>query len=107
MFLAAEELVAPGGPSGPVWAFLTAISLALIGVLAQQIAARIKARETKDELTRTAEAAKQAQENTVNISNGFVGRIDRKLDQIHSEAAETNKALRKHLEWHLDNETTK
>jgi Tfp pilus assembly protein PilV len=103
MLFAAEELVAPGGPSAPVWAFLTAISVGLIGVIAQQIAAKRQAREAKEQATLAAENAKAAQLNTNNVSNGFVGRVDRKLDSIQADVTETNKALRKHLEWHMEN----
>lgn len=92
-----EELVSPGGPSAPVWVFLTTITAAVITVIGQQIQAKRAARETK------AEAA-QANENTKNISNGFVDRMDFKLDDIRKSQAETNNALRKHLEWHLDND---
>jgi hypothetical protein len=100
----AEEIVTPGGPSAPAWAFFTAITLALIGIFGQQIAARRTAKETKDEVTKAVESASAAQENTVNVSDGFAQRMDRKLDAITKQQHETNAALRRHLEWHIDKE---
>lgn len=104
----ASELVASGGPSAPVWAFFTAISLALIAILGQQLKARTDLRKTRDEASKASESAAAAQENTVNVSNGFVGRMDRKLDRIEEAVADTNaslqdtqRALREHLDWHL------
>ncbi len=104
MMILSEDLVAPGGPSAPVWTFFTAISLALIGVLSAQIAAKREAKETKKEAIKANENASQARENTVNISNGFVARIDSKLDRIQAQQVQTNRSLQKHLEWHLDND---
>lgn len=101
----AEELVASGGPSAPVWAFLSAISLALIGVLAQQMQLKAQARAAKDEASKANESATKAQENTVNIGNGFVGRVDRKLDGILEAQRATDRALREHIEWHLEKGT--
>lgn len=82
MYLA-EDLIAPGGPSAPVWAFFTAISLAIIGLFGQLIATKREARATRDE-------AIQAKENTINVSNGFTARMDRKLDSI--------------MQWQLDHQ---
>jgi len=104
MFLVSEELVSPGGPSAPAWAFFTAITLALIGVYSQQIAARREAKATKQEAAQANENETIAKENTTNISNGFVDRVDFKLDDIRKAQSETNNALRKHLEWHLEND---
>lgn len=103
MYLA-EELVTSGGPTAPAWAFFTAITLALIGVIAQQIAARRAANEAKIEAAKAASNAQQAKDNTAPLANGFASRIDFKLDAIRDEQAQTNGALRKHLEWHLDND---
>lgn len=102
MLLAADDIVAPGGPSAPVWAFFTAISLALIAVIGQQISARRQAHDAKIEATKAAKNAKAAQENTASLSNGFASRVDRKLDAIITEQDSQGDALRKHLEWHLN-----
>lgn len=112
----AQELVAPGGPSAPVWAFFTALSLALIGVLAQQLKSRSDLKQLKatserveNEAIKAHESASQAQENTTNVSNGFARRVDSKLDGIaetvqatNDALRETEKALREHLRWHLE-----
>lgn len=118
MFIGADELVTSGGPTGPAWAFFTAMSLALVGVLAQQLKARSDLKQLKatserveDEAIKAHESAAQAQENTTNVSNGFVGRMDRKFDrlfdavqEIRRSQTETEKALREHIEWHLEKE---
>lgn len=103
----AEELVTPGGPSAPAWAFFTAITLALIGILQQVITTKREARQAKVIASETHKCAEEAASNTVNVSNGFTSRMDRKLDTIHVMVQETNDALRKHLEWHLEREGKK
>jgi len=104
MFYAAEsaDLIANGGPSAPVWAFFTAISLALIGVIAQQIAAKRAANDAKIEAAKAAQNSEKAQKNTENLANGFASSVGRKLDKILTEQSELAKAFREHLEWHLD-----
>lgn len=97
----AEELVTSGGPTAPVWAFFTAISLALIGIFSQQIAAKRAAKEAQIKAAEAAKDSRLAQENTSNISNGFAGNVDAKLNRIIDKQDETHAALRKHLEWHL------
>ena len=103
--------IAPGGPSAPAWAFFSAISLAILGLIAQQLKAhsdlkQIKAQgeAAKNEATKAHESAEKAQANTINVSNGFVGRMDKKLDDILASQRSTDKALREHLEWHLEKE---
>jgi len=101
LFLAADDIVAPGGPSAPVWAFLTAISLGIIALIQQQLSAKKAANEAKVLASKAAENADKAQANTTSISNGFAGRMDSKLDSIIAEQNSQGNALRKHLEWHL------
>ena len=99
MFLA-EELVASGGPSAPVWAFLTAITVGVSGIIVQQIQAKREAKQAK-------EAAQAAAQNTNSVSNGFVSRVDRKLDNIATSVDELDNAFRDHLTWHLRNANKK
>jgi len=106
--ITAEELVAAGGPSAPVWVFLSTITVAVITLIAQQLKSRsdlkmLKAQteSVKDEAIKANQSATQAQANTVNVSNGFVSRMDRKLDEIMTSQSKTDEALRTHLEWHL------
>jgi hypothetical protein len=105
MYLAVEDLVSPGGPSGPVWAFLSAISLGILGIIGQQLTSRrnvsSKLDEAKDKAGKAAKDAATAAKNTSSISNGFAGRMDSKLDSIIAEQDRQGDALRKHLEWHL------
>lgn len=103
----AEDLVAPGGPSAPVWAFLTTITLAVIAGLFQAVRAKREAQDAKFE-------AKKAVRNTASTSNGFASGVDTQLkriiktvDRVENKQDDTAKALREHLEWHLDKETQK
>lgn len=60
--------------------------------------------------TKTGEAkdeARQAKENTINVSNGFASGVDRKLNRIIDTQTEHGDAIRRHLEWHLNKETQK
>lgn len=106
---AMAETVAPGGPSAPAWAFFTAITLAVIGILGQQLSQKaalkrleIEAKAAKSEASKAAESTQTVIENTSSISNGFAGRVVAKLDDIRSEQDRQGDALRKHLEWHLE-----
>lgn len=99
----ADGLVASGGPSAPVWAFFTAISVALLAVIGQQISARKAANEAKIASAKAAENSLAAKENTANISNGFAGSVGNKLDRIISEQIKLSDAFRDHLEWHVNN----
>lgn len=97
----AVDSIAPGGPSAPVWAFLTAITLGILTLIGQQLATRSKLNEAKHEASKAVESATKAQENTTSISNGFVDRMDSKLDAIIAEQNSQGNAIRGHLEWHL------
>ena len=117
MFLA--ETV--GGPSAPAWAFFTAISLGIIGILAQQLKAysdikQLKAQSeaARSEASKAHQSAAQAEENTKNVSNGFVNRMDTKLDGLASSqealfsiVTSVDDRLSQHLHWHLEQETKK
>lgn len=109
--LQAADSVAPGGPSAPAWAFFTAITLAVLGILAQQLTARSRlkelaanTKEAKSEATEARKSAETVAENTQAISNGFANRVDAKLSHIIEEQDRQGDALRKHLEWHLERE---
>ena len=110
------DLVTHNGPSAPAWAFFSAISLALIGVLAQQLkarsdikqqnalieAAKSEAQKAKNEAQKAGESASQAEANTANLSNGFASSVLAKLGRIEQLQQDSEKAIREHLKWHLD-----
>jgi hypothetical protein len=102
----AQDIVAPGGPSAPVWAFLSAISLAIIGLIGAEFKSRREMRgrlnDAKSNAEEAANSAKKAQANTAALSNGFAGRMDTKLDTLIDEQRKQGNALRQHLEWHLE-----
>jgi len=104
--LLAEELVQPGGPSAPVWAFLSTITLAIIGLIGAEFKSRREMRAKLDEAKETAaiavESAQAAKANTDHVSNGFASGVYRKLDAIIEEQNLQGNALRKHIEWHLE-----
>lgn len=100
--LFAEELISSGGPTAPVWAFLIAISTGVLTLIGQQLSAKRVAKETDAAAREASEQAQKAVSNTQNVANGFVTRIDKKLDRIVQVQQETNDSLRAHLEWHLE-----
>lgn len=110
MHALAAEVVAEGGPSAPAWAFFTAISLALIAILGQQLQAKRaaniaknEAADAKTQATQANENAAEAAQNTAGISNGFAKTVGGKLDRILSKQDALEQSLREHIEWHLEN----
>jgi len=111
MYLA-QELINDSGISVIGAAFFTGLFGMVGAVIVALINARHKVEELKDVTVKAAESAKAAQSNTQNVSNGFVNRMDKKLDNIASSNDELNEKFdqlstdfRKHLEWHLSKET--
>jgi hypothetical protein len=108
-------------PSAPAWAFFTAISLGIIGILAQQLKAfsdvkQLKAQSeaVRSEASKAHKSAAKAEENTKNVSNGFVDRMDSKLDiltgsqeALLSLVTSVDDRLSQHLHWHLEQEGKK
>lgn len=99
------------GMSPEAWAFFTAISVALIGVLGAQLKARSDVKKamalserTKSAADKAAQSAQTAAANTTNVSNGFASSVLGKLARIEQSQQETAKAFRKHLQWHLEHE---
>jgi gas vesicle protein len=110
MYLA-DELVAPGGPSAPVWAFFTALIGGVIALLSAQIKAKNDASQLREEIRKTRESTEKAEKNTRNVSNGFAGRVDSNFETLISAQEKTTDnlgklqaAFQKHLEWHLEKE---
>lgn len=117
MLLADVEI----GPSAPAWAFFTAISLGIIGILAQQLKAfsdvkQLKAQSeaVRSEASKAHKSAAAAEENTKNVSNGFVDRMDSKLDiltgsqeALFSLVTSVDDRLSHHLQWHIEQEGKK
>lgn len=102
MYLVAEELVSPGGPSAPVWIFITTTTAGIIALIGQQLAAKKAANEAKVEAAKAAVNSKLAQQNTEAISDGFANSVGSKLDQIIKTQNEHGSSIRHHLEWHLE-----
>lgn len=119
--LYAQDLIAPGGPSAPVWAFLTGISLAVLAIISQQLKAKSDLKQMKmhsevaqNEASKAHKSAAEAQQNTASIANGFASRVLGKLERIHETQQETDKAIRsiarsqrEHLQWHLERDDRK
>lgn len=98
-----ESAVAPGGPSAPAWAFFTAITTGILVIIGQQLKARYDAKLAKIAAEAAAANAQRAVDQTANVSNGFVDRMDRKLDKIGTVLARLDEDFRDHLEWHVNN----
>lgn len=111
-------LASVSGPSAPAWAFFTAISLGIIGILAQQLKAysdvkQLKAQSeaARSEASKAHKSAAQAEENTKSVSNGFANRMDAKLDGLAGSqealfaiVTSVDDRLSQHLHWHLEQE---
>jgi hypothetical protein len=93
----AADLVAPGGPSAPVWTLLGIIVLACAGILREQIKAKAATREAATKAAIAARDASQAKANTSSLGNGFSGDVLRRLDHLQV-------SLDNHLEYHLKKE---
>lgn len=94
MYLA-SDLVAPGGPSAPVWTLLGIIVLALAGIFREQIKAKASTREAAAKAALAARDASQAKENTASLGNGFSNDVLRRLDHLQE-------GLDNHYRWHLE-----
>jgi hypothetical protein len=101
--LLAQIEIAPGGPSAPAWAFFTAILTLCAGIITLQIRNRHELKMAKVSAENAEAAARKAESNTANVSNGFASRMDRKLDDVIKNQNELAKDFREHLEWHLNN----
>lgn len=93
---------------------ISAIALSCFGILITGVVTvLVTLIQVKNKAKDAADAAQEAQANTVNVSNGFAGGVDKKLTYIIDEQVrqrkaqdETNSALREHLEWHINKETS-
>lgn len=112
--LMSAELVNDNGISSVALVFFTALFGAIATVLVQVIKSKTAAREAAEKANEAQEKAEAARANTVNVSNGFAGGVDRKLTVIVDEVQRVSKgqdklyqALQDHLQWHLEKEHTK
>lgn len=95
--------VSSGAPSAEAWAFFSVITAGVLTIIGQQVKARYDAKLARIAAERAVINTEQAVANTANVSNGFVGRVDRKLDRISEQVADIDKDFRDHLEWHVSN----
>lgn len=80
--------------SSPVLIALLALIAGVGKVLVDLYQVKHKADDAKD-------VAAQAVQNTTNVSNGFAGGVDKKLDAIIESQMDIRKRLENHLEWHV------
>lgn len=85
-----------------LWGFLCVITLSVFGVIGQQIQAKKEARIAKEKASVAASNSQKAVDNTKSVSNGFATRMDDKLDMIIRKLDRHDRAIREHLEWHLE-----
>lgn len=97
MTFLSEDLIAPGGPSLPVWGYLSAIIIAIVTIMPAIYTTRKEAREGRSK-------AEEAVANTRNISNGFAKGVNVKLDELLIITNHNAEQLNKHLAWHLEQE---
>jgi hypothetical protein len=101
---AAEEMVAPGGTSAPVWAFSTAVVSLLIVNVFQLLSARTAAKEAAVKVEAVQASTDMAVYNTKNVGNGFARDVNTKLDVIYTAVQDIEQRFTDHLEWHLQQE---
>ena len=82
----------------------------LVTLVASMFKTRVDAKEIKAnaETTQTlaqeaANEAKQARQNTANVSNGFADGVGRKLDILIREQIKLRDRMETHMEWHINN----
>lgn len=107
MLVHAQELINDNGISAIAIGFFTALFAAVSAVGVAVVNSRHKTEELKDVTVKAAESAEAAQANTQNVSNGFVDRMDRKLDTVIQQQDNLENALTRHLEWHLNTKAQK
>lgn len=88
-------------------ASVTAIMGLLTTVTVSVLRNRSLTKVVHSEVEKTAENAQLAVSNTASISNGFAGRMDRKLDGLAEGQRKLQEAFTEHLEWHLNKEAQK
>lgn len=103
---AGSDLVAPGGPSAPVWGFLTTILLGVCTLIYRYFNERAERRETLELSKKAAEHAEAAVDNTKNISNGFARGVNGKLDTILAAMQDIDGRLNEHIAQHDRKEQT-
>lgn len=89
-----------------VIAFITALFGTIGSIGVASLRSRNDTEELKGVTNKALESAQTAASNTTNISNGFVGRMDRKLDHITEQQDLFHAKFTEHLEWHLRQENT-
>lgn len=101
----AEGVLNDNSISTVAFAFFTAITTGIAGIVVALVQLKTKATEAQRAALEAKVEAEQAKQNTTSISNGFAGNVGRKLDRITELTLENNRAIREHLSWHLDNTT--
>jgi len=114
VFMSAPELINDNGISAIALTFFTALFGAVATVLVQVIKSKNAAREAAEKADEAQAKAEAARKNTVNVSNGFAGGVDKKLTFLVDEVSRlrdavdrTEQSVRKHLEYHLEKEGNK
>lgn len=107
----ADQIINGNGISGVALAFFTVMIPLLITIvsgvfalMSQQRKANNAAGKAADKADIAAANSSKAAANTQSISNGFADRVDGKLDRIIYRQDTMEKAIQKHLEWHLDSQ---
>lgn len=108
----AQELVNDNGVSPVALAFFTALFGGMFTALVQIYKIKHTTSEAASNANEAREKAEEARDNTVNISNGFAGKMDKRTQAItdsilrlQTSVDKTNASLTKHLEYHLERES--
>lgn len=107
-FLAdATEIVQPGGPSAPVWAFLSVITAGILTLIGQAISAKRAANDAKSKAEEASESATKAASNTEALSNGFASAVLGQLQKANAKLDRLAERFNDHLDWHQRQEASK
>lgn len=96
------EVAKSAGPSDTALTLFGTIITGICGIIGIQLKSLWDTKAAKNLALNAANNAEQAAMNTQGTSNGFVGRVDRKLDNIDRKVTEIEKDLRNHMEWHIN-----
>jgi hypothetical protein len=102
-----QELINDSGISAIGAAFFTALFAAVSAIGVAIVSNKRSTDKLKNETVKAAESAAEAAANTTNVSNGFVNRMDRKLDLLATNQDRLEVAFQEHLAWHTHKETQK
>lgn len=98
----AEGFVNDNSISAIALGFFTALT-GLLGIVIKGVFdTRAETKRATTEAQQANKSAIKARENTQNVSNGFASTVLGRLESIDEKTDDLHRALRSHLEWHVN-----